>query len=85
MAAGPQHISFQGRGGLFVTIGCSCNKSTPTGALLDGLGFGYMRQVSASGNSKAIVDLAAYEASVNPTAHRSTATPSGSSPYRATE
>jgi hypothetical protein len=65
-AAGPQHISFQGRGGLFVTIGCSCNKSTPTGALLDGLGFGYLRQVSASGNSKALVDLAAYEASVNP-------------------
>ena len=65
-AAGPQHISFQGRGGLFVTIGCSCNKSTPTGALLDGLGFGYLRHVSASGNSKALVDLAAYEASANP-------------------
>lgn len=65
-AAGPQHISFQGRGGLFVTIGCSCNKSTPTGALLDGLGFGYLRHVSASGNSKALVDLAGYEASANP-------------------
>ena len=65
-AAGPQHISFQGRGGLFVTIGCSCNKSTPTGALLDRLGFGYLRHVSASGNSKALVDLAGYEASANP-------------------
>jgi hypothetical protein len=49
-----------------VTIGCSCNKNTPTGALLDGLGFGYLQHVPASGNSKAIVDLAAYEASVNP-------------------
>jgi hypothetical protein len=65
-ASGPQHISFQGRGGLFVTIGCGCNKSTPTGALLDGLGFGYLRHVSASGGSKALVDLAGYEVSANP-------------------
>jgi hypothetical protein len=65
-AAGPQHISFQGRGGLFVTIGCSCNKSTTTGALLDGLGFGYLLHVSASGNAKALVDLAGYEVSANP-------------------
>ena len=28
-AAGPQHVSFQGRGGLFVTIGCG---SPPTWA-----------------------------------------------------
>ncbi|HEX6679774.1 MAG TPA: ScyD/ScyE family protein [Gaiellaceae bacterium] len=65
-AAGPQHVSFQGRGGLFVTIGCSCNKATPTGALLDSLGFGYLLKASASGNTKAIADLARYEASVNP-------------------
>src|SRR5262249_32064169 len=36
-AVGPQHVSFQGRGGLFVAIGCSCNKSTPTGAVFDSL------------------------------------------------
>ena len=65
-AAGPQHISFQGRGGLYVNIGCSCNRSNPTGALLDGLGFGYLMHVSASGNAKRLVDLAGYEASVNP-------------------
>jgi sugar lactone lactonase YvrE len=65
-AAGPQHVSFQGRGGLFVTIGCSCNKATPTGALLDGLGFGYLLKVSASGNTKRIADVARYEADANP-------------------
>jgi hypothetical protein len=65
-AAGPQHVSFQGRGGLFVTIGCSCNRATPTGELLDGLGFGYLLQVSASGNTRAIADVARYEADTNP-------------------
>jgi hypothetical protein len=65
-AAGPQHVSFQGRGGLFVTIGCSCNKATPTGALLDSLGFGYLLKASASGNTKQIADVARYESDVNP-------------------
>ena len=65
-AAGPQHVSFQGRGGLFVTIGCGCNKATPTGAVLDGLGFGSLLQVSASGNTRTIADIARYEASANP-------------------
>jgi hypothetical protein len=65
-AAGPQHVSFQGRGGLFVTIGCSCNKATPTGALLDGLGFGYLLKASASGNTRPIADVARYEAEANP-------------------
>jgi hypothetical protein len=65
-AAGPQHVSFQGRGGLFVTIGCSCDKATPTGALLDSLGFGYLLKASASGNTKAIADIARYETEVNP-------------------
>ena len=65
-AAGPQHVSFQGRGGLFVTIGCSCNRSNPTGALLGGLGFGYLMHFPASGNGKQLVDLAGYEATANP-------------------
>jgi hypothetical protein len=66
-AAGPQHISFQGRGGLYVTIGCSCNRRDPaTGALLDRLGFGYLMHVSASGHAKTLVDVAGYESTVNP-------------------
>jgi hypothetical protein len=51
---------------VFVTIGCSCNKSTPTGALLDGLGFGYLLKVSASGNTRPIADVARFEAVENP-------------------
>jgi hypothetical protein len=65
-AAGPQHISFQGRGGLYVNIGCSCDKGNAIGALLDGLGFGYLMHVSASGHARQLVDIAGYEASVNP-------------------
>jgi hypothetical protein len=65
-AAGPQHISFQGRGGLFVNIGCGCNRGDPIGALLDGLGFGYLMHVSASGHAKRLVDLARYELPSNP-------------------
>jgi hypothetical protein len=65
-AEGQQHVSFQGRGGLFVTIGCSCNKATPTGSLLDGLGFGYLLKASASGNTRPIADVAQYEAEANP-------------------
>ena len=65
-ATGPQHISFQGRGGLYVTIGCGCNKATATGQLLDGLGFGYLLHVPASGNPNALTDIAGYEASANP-------------------
>ena len=65
-AAGPQDVSFQGRGGLFVTIGCSCNRGTAIGALLDGLGFGYLMKVPASGQAKRLEDIAGYEASANP-------------------
>jgi hypothetical protein len=77
-AAGPQHISFQGRGGLFVTIGCGCNRGDPaTGALLDGLGFGYLMKVSASGHGKQLVDVAGYELSANPDGDRIDSNPYG--------
>jgi hypothetical protein len=65
-AAGPQHVSFQGRGGLHVTIGCGCDKGTATGQLLDSLGFGYLLHVPASGNAKPLSDLAGYEVVANP-------------------
>ena len=66
-AAGPQHISFQGRGGLYVTIGLAGNPGSPTtGALLNGLGFGYLMHVPASGLAKQLVDVAGYELSANP-------------------
>src|SRR5215216_626670 len=67
-AGGPQHISFQGRGGLFVTIGCGCIGNDPSTGLLRGLGFGYLMQVSASGNARPVADLTAYELTANPDA-----------------
>ena len=76
-AAGPQHISFQGRGGLYVTIGCSCNKGNAAGQVLDGLGFGYLLHVPASGNAKALVDLAGYEVSANPDGQQIDSNPYG--------
>src|SRR5829696_1429671 len=59
-AAGPQHISFQGRGGLYVTIGLGGNPGNPAigGPLLSGLGFGYLMHVPASGHAKRLVDVA---------------------------
>ena len=42
------------------------NGANATGALLDGLGFGYLMHVPASGHAKRIVDIAGYEASMNP-------------------
>jgi hypothetical protein len=76
-AAGPQHISFQGRGGLYVTIGCSCDKGNAAGQVLDGLGFGYLLHVPASGNAKALVDLAGYEVSANPDGQQIDSNPYG--------
>jgi hypothetical protein len=77
-AAGPQHISFQGRGGLYVNIGCGCNRGDPvTGALLDGLGFGYLMHISASGHAKRLVDLAGYELTANPDGDRIDSNPYG--------
>jgi hypothetical protein len=65
-ANGPNGISFQGRGGLYVTIGFGNNpalRSTfgPAGALL-----GTLLHVSASGEWRVIADISAYESAMNP-------------------
>lgn len=65
-AAGPQHVSLQGRGGLFVTIGFAGNPANLTTGPLSGLGFGYLMHVPASGHAKRLVDVAGYELSANP-------------------
>jgi hypothetical protein len=65
-AAGPQDVSFQGRGGLYVTIGLGGNPASLTTGPLSGLGFGYLMHVSASGHAKRLVDVAGYELSANP-------------------
>lgn len=65
-AAGPQHISFQGRGGLYVTIGYGGPPADLATGALAGLGFGYLMHVPASGHAKRIVDVAGYELAANP-------------------
>ena len=65
-ANGPHDISFQGRGGAFVTIGFGGEPSLraqfgPPGAL-----FGTLIQVSAGGPWKVVADVSAHEASENP-------------------
>jgi hypothetical protein len=66
-ASGPNDISFQGRGGAYVTIGLGHDPAIlrpalgPAGPL-----FGTLLHVTASGNWRAIADISAYEAAVNP-------------------
>ena len=66
-ATGPHDISFQGRGGAFVTIGFGGNPLTqrspfgPAGAL-----FGTLVQAPASGRWRVVADVSAYEAAANP-------------------
>jgi hypothetical protein len=66
-ASGPTDISFQGRGGAYVTIGLGDDPAVlrpvlgPAGSL-----FGTLLHVAASGEWRVIADLAAYEAAVNP-------------------
>src|SRR5580765_1092487 len=47
-AAGPQHISFQGRGGMYVTIGFGGDPSSRD-ALFSGLGFSQLLKITPSG------------------------------------
>ena len=50
-----------------MTIGLGGNPGSPvTGDLLNGLGFGYLMQVPASGHAKQVADVAGYELSANP-------------------
>ena len=66
-ATGPHDISFQGRGGAFITIGLGGNPGlhrSPFGP--EGDVFGTLVQAAASGEWRAIADVSAYEALVNP-------------------
>ena len=65
-AVGPQDISFQGRGGLFITLGFGGEPSLRAGFGPDGALFGTLVHAPASGRWRPIVDVTAYEASANP-------------------
>jgi len=64
-AAGPQHISFQGRGGMYVTIGFGGDPSARD-TFFSGLGFSQLLKVTPSGVERSVADIGAYEAANNP-------------------
>lgn len=68
-ATGPHDISFQGRGGAFVTIGLGGGLAYRAALSVqnpDGAFFGTLLKISAGGEWKSIADLLAFEADVNP-------------------
>jgi hypothetical protein len=64
-AAGPQHISFQGRGGMYVTIGFGGDPPARD-AFFPGLGFSQLVKVTPSGVVHSVADIGAYEGASNP-------------------
>ena len=62
-ASGPQHISFQGRGGMYVTIGFGGGPPDSRNLALPGLGssFGQLLKIEPSGRSRSVADISAYE------------------------
>ena len=65
-AAGPNDVSFQGAGGMFVAMALGLNpvdrRSFPRGGDM----FGKLLQISASGEIREVADVSAYERDVNP-------------------
>ena len=64
-AAGPQHISFQGRGGMYVTIGFGGDPSV-IDSIFGGIAFGELLKITPSGDWRSVADIAAYEGANNP-------------------
>jgi hypothetical protein len=66
-ATGPHDISFQGRGGAFITIGLGGDPRTVrSGFGPDGGLFGTLIQAPASGRWRAVADVSAHEVTANP-------------------
>jgi hypothetical protein len=64
-AAGPAHISFQGRGGMYVTIGFGGDPAARD-TFFPGLGFSQLMKITPSGSEQAVADIGGYEAAHNP-------------------
>jgi hypothetical protein len=60
-AAGPQHVSFQGRGGMYVTIGFGGPPSQRNELPGVGSSFGQLLKIEPSGVSRSVADISAYE------------------------
>jgi hypothetical protein len=65
-ALGPSDISFQGRGGAFVTIGFGGDPALRSGFGPPGALFGTLIQASAGQAWRVVADVSAYEALANP-------------------
>jgi hypothetical protein len=76
-ATGPHDISFQGRGGAFITIGFGGNPSLRSGFGPAGALFGTLVQAPASGRWRVVADVSAYEAMANPDANLIESNPYG--------
>jgi len=63
---GPHDVSFQGRGGAYVTVGFGGNPALRAGFGPAGALFGTLIHVAASGHWQAVADVSAYEATANP-------------------
>ena len=60
-AAGPQHVSFQGRGGMYVTIGFGGDPSARD-EFFPGLGFSQLSKITLLGAAHSVADIGGYEA-----------------------
>ena len=62
-ASGPAHISFQGRGGMYVTIGFGGGGPNLRTVVLPGVGesFGQLMKIEPSGARRSVADVSAYE------------------------
>ena len=65
-AAGPNDISFQGRGGAFITFALGNDQRLRDAMAEAGPFFGTLVKMSASGEWRVVADLLAHEASANP-------------------
>lgn len=65
-ATGAHDVSFQGRGGAYVTIGLGADPAVRSGFGAAGALFGTLVHVSASGRLKVVADISAHEAANNP-------------------
>lgn len=65
-AIGPADISFQGRGNAFVTVGFGGNPLRRSELGDVGAGFAQLVRLLPNGSWKAVTDIGAYEAAVNP-------------------
>lgn len=64
--SGPHHISFQGRGGMFVSIGWGADPAARAGLGPLSKGLAALVQVSPAGKWRVVADIGSLEATTNP-------------------